>query len=95
MPRILAASIGPCPAAPEIAVSAFPDWLVPMAARLTQDRFEGPEWSFERKLDGIRLLAFKNGSDVRLLSRTRLPLGYPSVARAVGRLPVRSAAWPR
>ncbi len=44
-----------------------------MAATLTQERFTGPEWTFEQKLDGIRLLAFKNGSDVRLLSRNRLP----------------------
>jgi len=70
-----------------------------MAARLTQERFGGPEWSFERKLDGIRLLAFKNGTDVRLLSRTRLPLGYPSVRRAIAELPVHDvildgeAAW--
>ena len=44
-----------------------------MAATLTQERFTGPEWIFERKFDGIRLLAFKQGPDVRLLSRNRLP----------------------
>ena len=32
-----------------------------MAATLTQERFTGPEWIFERKFDGIRLLAFKQG----------------------------------
>jgi bifunctional non-homologous end joining protein LigD len=69
----------------------FPDWLVPMAATLTQDRFTGPEWIFERKFDGIRLMAFKNGADVRLFSRNRLPLNgsYPDVVRAVAALPVR------
>ena len=67
---------------------AFPDWIVPMAATLTQERFTGPEWIFERKLDGIRLLAFKQGSEVRLYSRNRLPQNYPSVARAIARLPV-------
>ena len=46
---------------------APPDWITPMAATLTQERFTGPEWIFERKFDGIRLLAFKNGPDVRLL----------------------------
>jgi len=66
---------------------AFPEWLEPMAAKLTQERFTGPEWLFERKLDGIRLLAFKNGTDVRLLSRNRLPQGYPSVRRAIAELP--------
>jgi ATP-dependent DNA ligase len=67
---------------------AFPDWLEPMAATLTQDRFTGPEWSFERKYDGIRVLAFKNGIDVRLLSRNRLPQRYPAVATAIAQLPV-------
>ena len=43
-------------------MTAFPDWLEPMAATLTQERFTGPEWMFERKLDGIRLLAFKHGA---------------------------------
>lgn len=67
---------------------AFPEWLEPMAARLTQERFAGPEWTFERKLDGIRLLAFKDGDQVRLLSRTRRRQSYPSVARALAELPV-------
>src|SRR5262245_1756734 len=61
-----------------------------MAATLTQERFNGPEWIFERKLDGIRLLAFKHGPDVRLLSRTRRPQNgsYPSVVKAIMNLPV-------
>jgi bifunctional non-homologous end joining protein LigD len=68
-----------------------PEWLEPMAATLTEQRFTGPEWVFERKLDGIRLLAFRDGRDVRLLSRNRLPqnASYPSVVDAVARLPVR------
>ena len=45
-----------------------------MAATLTQDRFSGPEWTFERKLDGIRVLAFKQAGRVRLLSRNQLVL---------------------
>ena len=61
-----------------------------MAATLTQERFTGPEWIFERKLDGIRLLAFKNGRNVRLLSRNRLPqnASYPSVVEEIANLPV-------
>ncbi len=66
---------------------AFPDWLVPMAATLTQDRFTGPEWSFERKYDGIRLIAFKRGGDVRLYSRNHLPQDLPHIARAIAALP--------
>jgi bifunctional non-homologous end joining protein LigD len=59
-----------------------------MAATLTQERFTGPEWIFERKLDGIRLLAFRNGPDVRLFSRNRLPKSIPSIVQAIEKLPV-------
>ena len=60
-----------------------------MAATLTQERFTGSEWTFERKFDGIRLVAFKQGSDVRLFSRTRLAKVIPPLARAIAELPVR------
>src|SRR4051794_24034800 len=62
---------------------ATPEWLAPMAATLTQDRFSGPEWLFERKFDGIRLLAYKQGEDVRLYSRNRLLQDLPAIARAI------------
>jgi ATP-dependent DNA ligase len=58
-----------------------------MAATLTQDRFSGPDWWFERKFDGIRLLAYKKGTDVRLYSRNRLPQQMPALARAIANLP--------
>jgi ATP-dependent DNA ligase len=70
--------------------NGFPDWLEPMAATLTQERFTGPEWLFERKYDGIRLLVFKNDGDVRLLSRNRLPQHNPAIADALTRLLVRN-----
>jgi bifunctional non-homologous end joining protein LigD len=69
--------------------TSFPDWVVPMAATLTQERFTGPEWVFERKFDGIRLLAFKNEGDVRLFSRNRLPQNIPPLANAIVSLPAR------
>jgi bifunctional non-homologous end joining protein LigD len=58
-----------------------------MAATLTQERFTGPEWIVERKFDGIRLLAFKRGSEVRLLSRNKLPQDIPPLAAAIADLP--------
>ena len=60
-----------------------------MAATLTQERFTGPEWIFERKFDGIRLISYRNGKDVRLYSRNRLEQHNPDVADAILRLPVR------
>jgi bifunctional non-homologous end joining protein LigD len=61
----------------------MPEWLEPMAATLTQERFAGEDWLFERKFDGIRLLAYKRGDAVQLFSRNRLPQHLPSVADAV------------
>lgn len=68
-------------------MSRFPEWLVPMAATLTQERFTGSEWLFERKFDGIRLLAFKRRGEVQLFSRNQLPQNVPVVSHAIERLP--------
>jgi ATP-dependent DNA ligase len=70
--------------------SRFPTWLEPMAATLTRERFAGPDWVFERKLDGIRLLGFKQGRSVRLLSRNQLlqNAAYPSFLAALEQLPL-------
>ena len=64
-----------------------------MAATLTQERFVAPDWIFERKFDGIRLIAYKHGRDVRLFSRNRLlqNASYPSIVAAIAALPCRDA----
>jgi bifunctional non-homologous end joining protein LigD len=72
-------------------MATLPRWLEPMAATLTQERFAGAEWRFERKYDGIRLLAFKWGGDVTLYSRNQLRQNVPAVAAAIARLPVDDA----
>jgi ATP-dependent DNA ligase len=68
---------------------AMPDWLEPMAATLTQERFNTGDWLFERKFDGIRLLAYKRGKDVKLYSRNRLLQTSPNIASAVAALDAR------
>ena len=67
----------------------MPDWFVPMAATLTQERFVDPAWTFEHKLDGIRVLVWKRGDDVRMYSRNHLPQDVPHVAAAIAKLPRR------
>jgi ATP-dependent DNA ligase len=69
--------------------SKFPDWLEPMAATLTEKRFSGPDWTFEQKFDGIRLIAYKQGSKVRMYSRNKLEQHIPDLADAIAALPVR------
>src|SRR5262249_55757950 len=67
--------------------TTMPEWLEPMAATLTEARFSGPEWLFERKFDGIRLLAYKRGARVELYSRNRLPQELPEIEDAIRQLP--------
>ncbi|MFI6350341.1 non-homologous end-joining DNA ligase [Streptomyces sp. NPDC050560] len=56
----------------------------PMLATLSDRRAFSDSWIFERKLDGVRVLAVREGGRVRLLSRTgrRLDDTYPEVAAA-------------
>jgi DNA ligase D-like protein (predicted ligase) len=56
-----------------------------MKAVLTDERFSSPEWIFERKLDGIRCVAIRDGSSLRMLSRNDLSLNerYPEIAAAL------------
>jgi len=72
--------------------TVLPQWIEPMAATLTDKRFADPAWTFERKLDGIRVLAYKNGKDVELWSRNRLRLtdNYPAVVAALAKLKVKT-----
>ena len=61
-----------------------PSWTAPMLATLTDERFSDPDWIFERKLDGERVLVFRQGNRVRLLSRNRKLLNntYPELVDA-------------
>jgi bifunctional non-homologous end joining protein LigD len=65
-----------------------------MKAVLTDVRFSDEGWIFERKLDGIRCVAVRDGGPVRLLSRNDLSLNerYPEVAAALEAQPQRRFA---
>jgi bifunctional non-homologous end joining protein LigD len=56
-----------------------------MLATLTKDHFSDPDWLFERKLDGVRLLSFRNDRTVRILSRNKLEENgaYPELVDAL------------
>jgi bifunctional non-homologous end joining protein LigD len=70
-----------------MAKTSMPEWLEPMAATLTEERFAGDDWLFERKFDGIRLIAYKRGRDVTLYSRNRLPQTIPGIESAIAAMP--------
>jgi bifunctional non-homologous end joining protein LigD len=63
----------------------FPEWIEPMKATLTEDYFSDPQWLFERKLDGVRIIAYKHGVDVHLWTRNRRlnDHTYPEVREAI------------
>ncbi len=61
----------------------------PMLATLVQKPFDKPGWAYEEKYDGYRILAYKEGAHVTLLSRNskdRTQM-FSSVAKAVANLP--------
>jgi bifunctional non-homologous end joining protein LigD len=65
--------------------------IEPMKAVLSDKPFSDPEWIFERKLDGIRCIAIRDGSGVSLMSRTarRMNDQFPEIAEALEREPAR------
>lgn len=65
---------------------AVPEQPTPMLATLTDRRFSDDDWIYERKLDGERCLALRDGKKrVRLMSRNGKNLGdtYPDLADAL------------
>jgi bifunctional non-homologous end joining protein LigD len=62
-----------------------PEWLEPELATLTQDRFSDPAWLYERKFDGERCLAYRDGGQLRLMTRNRKQVDatYPELTAAL------------
>ncbi|HZD03491.1 MAG TPA: non-homologous end-joining DNA ligase, partial [Longimicrobiales bacterium] len=62
-----------------------PRWANPMLATLTHEAFSDAAWIYERKLDGVRLLAFRRNGSVRLVSRNRKDRNatWPEIADAL------------
>ena len=60
----------------------MPRHVEAMKATLSGDVFDDPDWIVERKLDGVRCLAFRDGRSVTLESRNRLSLNerYAEIA---------------
>jgi bifunctional non-homologous end joining protein LigD len=63
-----------------------PSFVEPMQALAVEKLPEG-DWLYEIKLDGYRALAFKDGREVRLVSRNQKDFSYPQLIDALKSLP--------
>ena len=63
----------------------IPFRLPPMLATLVDAPFDEPGWVYEEKYDGIRILAYKEGSRVTLLSRNNIDRSssLPAITHAI------------
>lgn len=70
----------------------IPFRVKPMLATLVKKPFHKPGWIYEEKYDGYRILAYKEGDRVTLISRNGndRTATYASVARAIQQLRIRT-----
>src|SRR5437764_1125660 len=70
----------------------IPFRVKPMLATLIPKPFHKPGWVYEEKYDGYRLLAYKEGDGVTLLSRNDKDktVAFPRIASAIAALPDRT-----
>lgn len=70
-------------------LEALPQYA-PMIPTLVPEPFHRPGWVYEEKVDGWRILAYKDGARVRLLSRNRVDHArrFRELATAIAALPV-------
>ena len=63
-----------------------------MLATLVREPFDRPGWVYEEKYDGFRILAYKEGSRVTLLSRNQKDRTetFAAIAEAIAKLPART-----
>src|SRR5262245_57581513 len=66
----------------------LPNSLVPMQPELAPEPFHRPGWVYEEKYDGWRIMAYKDGDSVRLMSRTGVDHAarFPEITAAIAGL---------
>jgi bifunctional non-homologous end joining protein LigD len=69
-------------------MARVPFRIAPMLATLVDAPFNRPGWIYEEKYDGVRMLAYKEGSKVTLVSRNAIDRTgrYPKIAEAIAKL---------
>lgn len=66
----------------------MPRAIAPMLATLTREPFHQPGWVYEEKYDGDRIVAYKEGRRVRMLSRNAIDRAdrFPGIAASIRNL---------
>lgn len=79
----------------DLPVAPFPETLAPQLATLTDKAPKGDDWVHEIKFDGYRMLAFKKGKTVRMMSRNNLDWTdkFQSIADDIKKLPIDNAVF--
>ena len=69
-------------------MARIPFRISPMLATLVDAPFNKPNWVYEEKYDGVRMLAYKEGAKVSLISRNGIDrtARYPKIAEAIAKL---------
>jgi bifunctional non-homologous end joining protein LigD len=73
-------------------METVPFRVSPMLATLVDEPFSKPDWVFEEKYDGVRILAYKEGEKVTLISRNAIDRSdrYPAIAADIAKLKPRT-----
>jgi len=63
----------------------IPFRIRPMLATLVDQPFDEPGWTYEEKYDGVRLVAYKEGKAVSLITRNDIDRArdFPKIADAI------------
>lgn len=63
----------------------IPGFEKPMLATLTKDYFDDPDWIYERKLDGERVMVYKDGKKIDIMTRNekRINFRYPEIEGSI------------
>src|SRR3981189_2229064 len=66
----------------------IPFRVSPMLATLVPNPFHKPNWVYEEKYDGIRILAYKEGQEISLITRNDVNRAseFPKLAAAISGL---------
>lgn len=73
---------------PSAQAEPMPKRIEPMLASEKDEAFDDAAWSFEPKLDGVRVIAYKRGGQITLISRGGLEIQsrFPRVVTALAKL---------